>query len=70
MLVSSVVKRPATAGSCLFFAILVTAIFIVSASLTSKYPNEDIYVGAAWVFTLSLIISSPVLVPLIRKKLR
>jgi hypothetical protein len=67
---SRVTARLVTAGSCLLLAGLVTTLFVLAALQLGKYSQIDIYIGAAWVFTLSLIISSPILVPLIRKKLK
>ncbi|MGQ9469748.1 MAG: hypothetical protein ACUVTD_08035 [Nitrososphaerales archaeon] len=55
-------------GSCLLLAILITVTFMVIALQTGKHSQMDIYLGAAWTFTLSLIVSSSLLIPRIRKK--
>ncbi|MFQ6134372.1 MAG: hypothetical protein ACE5KU_00965 [Nitrososphaerales archaeon] len=55
-------------GSCLLFATLMTSAFTAAALQLGKYTQVDIYVGVAWFFVISLIISSPLLLPRIRKR--
>ncbi len=62
-----VVRKLIIAGSCLFLAGLMATSFALAAIQTGRYSQIDIYVGAAWVFTLSLIISSPILVPRLKR---
>jgi len=57
-----------TAGLCLLLATLIAVIFTVIALQTGKYSQMDIYIGVVWTFTLSLIISSPLLIPRIRRR--
>ena len=63
-----IARKLATAGSCLLLATLIAIIFAIIALQTGKYPQTDIYIGIAWTFSLSLIISSPLLIPRIKKR--
>ncbi len=56
------------AGFCLLFAALLTTAFTVAAARLGRYTTVDIYIGALWFFTISLILSSPLLLPRVRKR--
>lgn len=62
--------RIAMAGACLLTSISVALLFYSVSLRSGSYSSADIYLGSIWVFVLSLIISSPVLIPIIRKRLR
>lgn len=57
------------AGSCFILATLVAAGFTLAALQTGTHSQVDLVLGAAWTFTLSLIVSSPVLIPRIKRRL-
>ncbi|MEM2237813.1 MAG: hypothetical protein QXR26_07115 [Candidatus Caldarchaeum sp.] len=62
-----IARKIATVGSCLLLAGFIATLFAVGALRTGKYSQTDIYLGTVWVFVLSLIISSPLLIPMLRK---
>ncbi len=62
-------ERLAYIGSCLGVAVIVTLLFYFLA-LERGYSQTDIIIGSIWTFVLAMIISSPVIIPVIRKKLR
>lgn len=60
--------RIALAGTCLLAASGITLLFYMAASTRTQYSATDLYLGSIWTFVLSMIISSPVLIPLVRKQ--
>lgn len=62
-------ERFAYVGSCLAVSSVVTLSFYLLA-LDRGYSQTDIIIGSIWTFVLAMIISSPVIIPVIRKKLR
>lgn len=61
--------RIALAGTCLLASSVVTFLFYTVASTRTQYSATDIYLGSVWTFVLSMIISSPVLIPVVRKRM-
>ncbi len=61
-------ERLALVGSCLAVSIIVTLFFYLLA-LESGYNQTDIIIGSIWTFVLAMIISSPIIIPFVRKKL-
>ncbi len=62
-------ERVAYIGSCFAVSIIVTLFFYILA-LEGDYSRMDIIIGSIWTFVLATIISSPVIIPIVRKKLR
>ncbi len=62
-------ERFVLVGSCLAASIIVTLFFYFLA-LERGYSQMDIIIGSIWTFVLATIISSPIIIPIIRKKLR
>jgi hypothetical protein len=56
-------------GSCLAASSIVTLFFYILAS-GKGYGQTDIIVGSIWTFVLTMIISSPVIIPIMRKKIK
>ena len=50
-------------------SLLAAGLFIV-ATLGGKYTPVERFGGAAWVFLLCMIISMPIIIPLVRKRLQ
>ncbi|MBI2184033.1 MAG: hypothetical protein HYU39_03635 [Thaumarchaeota archaeon] len=61
--------RAAMLGSCLLASSAATLIFYLATSANPQYSPTDIYLGSVWTFVLSTIISSPLLIPRIRRKI-
>lgn len=49
---------------------LVIAGLFILATLPGQYSDVERFGGAAWVFLLCMIILMPMVIPLVRKKLR
>ncbi len=62
-------ERFAYVGSCLAASAIVTLFFYFLA-LEGGYSRMDMIIGSIWTFVLATIISSPVIIPIVRKKLR
>ncbi len=62
-------ERLAYTGSCFAVSAIVTLFFYFLA-LEGGYSQTDIIIGSIWTFVLAMIISSPVIIPVIRKKLK
>ncbi len=62
-------ERFAYTGSCLAVSAIVTLFFYFLA-LEGGYSQMDIMIGSIWTFVLATIISSPVIIPIVRKKLK
>jgi hypothetical protein len=62
-------ERLALVGSCLAVSVIVTLFFYFLA-LGQGYSRMDIIIGSIWTFVLATIISSPVIIPVIRKRLK
>ncbi len=62
-------ERIAYAGSCFAVSCAVTLVFYLLA-LEKGSSRMDIIIGSIWTFVLALIISSPLIIPVIRKKMR
>ena len=62
--------RVALMGSCLLASSIVTLLFYVAASASEQYTPTDLYLGSIWTFVLATIISSPLLIPVVRKRMR
>jgi hypothetical protein len=56
-------------GSCITASMIITVAFYLGALELGNYTVADIYLGAIWTFVLSMIISSPIIIPLIRKRI-
>ncbi len=56
-------------GSCLASAIAITALFIAAATLIGAYTWTDIAIGSIWFFTISFIVSLPLLLPRLKRRL-
>ncbi len=56
-------------GSCLASATATTALFIAAATLIGTYNFLDIAIGAVWFFTISFIVSMPLLLPRLKRRL-
>lgn len=54
---------------CLSFATAITALFIAAATLIGRYTSLDITIGSVWFFTISIIVSLPLLLPRLRPRL-
>ncbi len=54
---------------CLFFSTAITALFIAAATLIGGYTWLDIAIGSVWFFTISFIISPPLLLPRLKRRL-
>jgi hypothetical protein len=50
-------------------SLMAAGLFII-ATLPGQYTNVERFGGAAWVFLLCMIISMPVVIPLVRKKIQ
>ncbi len=59
-------ERLVYTGSCLLVSTAVTLFFYLLA-LEKGYSKADIMIGSIWTFVLATIISSPVIIPIIRK---
>lgn len=59
--------RIVLAGSCLLASSVIALLFYAIASTATYYSATDLYLGLIWTFVLSMIISSPVLIPRLRK---
>ncbi len=55
---------PRAAAACLLLAALLSAAFAAGAVVAGKTsPPAGVAIGSGWVFTLTLIVSAPLLVP-------
>ncbi|MCX9073971.1 MAG: hypothetical protein OIN88_04845 [Candidatus Methanoperedens sp.] len=62
-------ERLALVGSCLAVSVTVTLFFYFLA-LGQGYSQMDIIIGSIWTFVLATIISSPIIIPVIRNRLK
>lgn len=56
-------------GICLVVALAITGIFVLAATSLGTYTTIDITIGTVWFFTISFIISLPLLIPRLRKRI-
>lgn len=53
-----------------FISLVLVAVFLIGAYLTGvNYPPVALIGGATWVFVLSMIITMPLVIPYVRKKI-
>ena len=57
-------------GLCLVIASAITLGFLAVALSMRVYSFVDLAIGSVWFFTVSLLISMPLLIPRMRKMLR
>ena len=65
-------SRAARLAAFIYTGISLTAalVFYLGASLLGRHTPTAIYGGTAWVFLLSMIVTMPLLIPLVKARLR
>ena len=64
--------RAARVAAVVYFGVsgLVALTFYLGASLLGKYTLTAIYGGTAWVFLLTMIVTMPLVIPLVKTRIR
>lgn len=62
-------ERFAYIGSCMVVSTIAALLFYFLV-LGQGYSKTDTIIGSIWTFVLAMILSSPIIIPIIRKKLR
>lgn len=63
-------RHPSTTAAALYLGIaaLVAALFVVLATLKGERSWASRFIGAAWVFLLTVVVLMPVVIPWVQKR--
>ena len=56
-------------GSILAVALAISGTFAAATSAMGIYTSTDIAIGFVWFFTISFLVSTPLLIPRLRRRL-